>query len=78
MFDDHAGAAERFERRRTWPVRVYPLGGEPGDDLSATTTPEERLTMMWPLAIEAWTVAGLPLPEYDRRSTPVQVLDLRR
>jgi hypothetical protein len=27
--------------------------------------------MMWPLAAEAWALAGLPLPDYDRASVPV-------
>jgi hypothetical protein len=52
-------------------VRVFRLGEEPGDDLSATTTAAERLAMMWPLAVEAWTFAGRPLPDYTRGETPV-------
>ena len=63
------------ERRSHWPVRVFSLGNEPSDDLSATTTSEERLAMMWPLAIEAWSLAGRPLPEYERSSTVFRVLD---
>ncbi len=58
-------------RRSDWPVRVYRLGDEPGDDLSASTSAEARLAMMWPLAIEAWQFAGLPVPQYARRDTPV-------
>jgi hypothetical protein len=50
---------------------VYRLGAEPGDDLSGTTTAEERLAMMWPLALEAWTLAGLSVPGYARHETPV-------
>jgi hypothetical protein len=57
--------------RHSWPVRAYDLGNEPPDDLSATTTPEERLAMMWPLALEAWELTGRPLPEYERRQTPL-------
>jgi hypothetical protein len=53
-----------------WPVRVYRLGGEPPADLSASTTAEERLAMMWPLALEAWSLLG-PLPDYERGATPV-------
>jgi hypothetical protein len=52
-------------------VHKHVLGDEPGDDLSATTTPEERLAMMWPLALEAWHVAGLTLPAYPRERMPV-------
>lgn len=60
--------------RRSWPVRVYRLGHEPGDDLTASTTPEERLAMMWPLALDAWATAGRPLPTYTRDEMPVRVL----
>jgi hypothetical protein len=59
--------------RHSWPVRAYALGNEPPDDLSATTTPEERLAMMWPLALEAWELTGRPLPQYERRQTPLSL-----
>ena len=61
----------RVEERRNWPCHGYPLGQEPGDDLSATTTAEDRIAMMWGLAVDAWALAGLPLPSYDRRDTPI-------
>ena len=61
----------RAEDRRDWPCHSYPLGQEPGDDLSATTTVEERLAMMWPLAVDAWSLAGLPLPNYSRNDMPM-------
>jgi hypothetical protein len=57
--------------RGSWPVRVFRLGEAPGDDLSAETTAVERLGMMWALALEAWTLAGRPLPVYLRRDTPL-------
>ena len=60
--------------RRDWPVRKFSLGAEPGDDLRATTTAAERLQMMWPLAVEAWTIAGRALPEYSRHEAPVKLL----
>ena len=59
--------------RRSWPVRVYRLGAEPGDDLGPTTTAEARLAMMWPLALEAWTLAARPVPTYARAETPVSL-----
>jgi hypothetical protein len=61
-------------RRQGWTVQKYKLGHEPGDDLSASTTPEERLAMMWPLALEAWTLSGAGVPDYDRRAAPVRRL----
>src|SRR5436309_7949478 len=68
-------AAGRDARGRAqWPVRTYRLGHEPGDDLSASTTAEERIAMMWPLALEAWAVSGAEMPEYDRRSATVRKL----
>jgi DMSO/TMAO reductase YedYZ molybdopterin-dependent catalytic subunit len=55
-------------------VRLVRLGDEGGADLSASTTPEERLAMMWPLALEAWTLTGRPLPDYSRGETPVRLI----
>ena len=57
--------------RSSWPVRVYRLGAEPSDDLSATTTPEERLAMMEPLALEAFALSGRSWPAYRRAESPV-------
>jgi hypothetical protein len=66
----------RAAARRTWPARSYSLGREPGDNLSAITTAEQRLAMMWPLALEAWLLTGRPLPEYERAHSPVVVRNL--
>ena len=68
------GRRARALARRSWPVRKLRLGDEPGDDLSATTTAEERLAMMWPLAVEAWSLTGRSIPEYPREDTPVRRL----
>lgn len=57
--------------RDTWPVRRYRLGEEPGDDLSQSTTPEERLAMVAALSAEAWALGGKPQPAYSRHETPV-------
>jgi hypothetical protein len=64
---------ERDARRRaraSWPIHRYQLGEEPSDDLSDSTTPGERIAMMWPLAVAAWQLAGRPLPTYDRSQIP--------
>lgn len=66
-------AEERAAARANWPVKRYRLGEEPGDDLSASTTPQERIAMMWPLAVEAWRAAGRSIPTYDRRNLPGQL-----
>ena len=55
-------------------MRKLRLGDEPGEDLSGSTTAEERLAMMWPLAVEAWSLTGEPMPEYEREDTPVRWL----
>ena len=68
------GAAARRRARGSWPVRVFRLGEEPGDDLSASTTPEERIAMMWPLAAEAWAAAGRRIPAYGRDRAPARVV----
>jgi len=63
--------------RRSWTARAVKLGEEAGDDLSGWTTPAQRLEMMWPLAVEAWSLSGRPLPEYERRTIPVCVASRR-
>ena len=65
--DSHGPAAKRI------PGGKYRLGGEPGDDLSGSTTPEQRLAMVWELTMRAWALTGRPLPEYDRRRIPVKI-----
>jgi hypothetical protein len=72
-----SAASRAAANRQSWPVRLYRLGSEPGDDLGASTTAEARLEMMWPLAVEAWTLSGRPLPSYPRPETPVSIRPLR-
>ena len=62
---------EKALGRRSWPVRVFRLGEEPPDDLSGSTTAEGRLAMVWSLTLEAWALAGLPMPAYARHETPI-------
>ena len=66
--------AEQPLERRDWPVRVYRLGEEPGDDLSAVTTPEQRLAMVWELTARMWALTGRPWPTYTRAEMPVRVV----
>ena len=65
------GAADRSIARRNWPVRKHRLGEEPSDDLSELTTAEERLEMMWQLAVDAWSLADKAIPDYKRSDAPV-------
>ncbi len=69
-----SAADARRAARGAWPVKVFRLGEEPSDDLSDSTTPEERLAMMWTLAVDAWTSCGRPLPRYGRGQMPGRVI----
>jgi len=63
----------RRQGRGAWPVRRFRLGEEPGEDLGATTTAEERLAMMWPLALDAFSLGNTPLQALPRPDWPVRV-----
>jgi len=64
---------ERRAARAHWPIVRRALSDDPSDDLSAGTTPAERIATMWTLAESAWKVAGRPRPTYDRRSIPARL-----
>jgi hypothetical protein len=57
-----------------FPVRVFPLGGEPGDDLSLASTAEERVAMVAILSARMWELTGQTHPAYTRSSIPVRVV----
>jgi hypothetical protein len=63
----------RRAKRQSWPISKHRLSDDASDDLSATTTPAERIAMMWPLALEAWRVAGRELPTYARKDIPCRL-----
>jgi hypothetical protein len=62
--------------RTSLKARIFPLGQEPEDDLSSSTTAAERLAMVWPLSEEAWTLAGFKRPTYRRHETPISIMPL--
>jgi hypothetical protein len=64
---------ERAAERGNWPVRRHVLGKEPGDS-SKHASAAECIAMMWPLALEAWGLAGLPLPDHGRADAPSRLL----
>jgi hypothetical protein len=68
--DTGDGKERRRKARAQWSIARFRLGEEPSDDLSETTTPGERIAMMWILAESAWKLAGRQLPTYDRRHMP--------
>lgn len=67
-------AEDRAKARANWPVRRFKLGEEPSEDLSDSTTAEERLAMVWRLTLDAWASAGKPIPQYDRKQAPGRII----
>ena len=63
----------RRHARRHWPITVHALGSEQPID---ATTPLQRVGMMWELVVQAYAVAGIPIPDHDRAHTPVRVVRL--
>lgn len=73
--DSAEQAALRAAARAGWPGLKTTLSEAPGaEDLSASTTPEQRLAMMWELTLGAWSLTGLPLPDYTRASMPGRLI----
>jgi hypothetical protein len=74
--DGNAGSRREARRaaRRAWPLRRYELGDEPGDDLSAHTTPAERLASVWSLTVLAWRLGGRSIPTYERSQMPGRIV----
>jgi hypothetical protein len=66
--------AARSFARKSWPIRAHRLGEAPEDDFATTTTVAERLAMMWPLTVDAWTLAGRLIPDYPRSEATVRVI----
>lgn len=70
-----AEEAARRAARASWPGLKSTLSDAPGaEDLRATTTPEQRLAMMWELARGAWALTGAPMPDYSRADMPGRVI----
>jgi hypothetical protein len=65
---DAAHRQARRQARAEWPIVVRRLD-QTSDDVSGVTTATERIAMMWPLAQEAWRLAGRQIPTYDRSHT---------
>lgn len=65
---------ERRAARRAAPARVFRLGEEPPDDLTAVTTAEQRLDMVAELSRRMWELTGRVPPSYVRAEIPVRVV----
>jgi hypothetical protein len=75
MIASMAGEPDPAASRRRWPARVFRRGEQPpDDDLSASTSRQERLQMMWELAEAAWSLARRPIPSYGRSEMPARVI----
>jgi hypothetical protein len=72
--DLSSDAAARAAARARWPGLKTTLAEAPGDDLSASTTAEERVAMVWELSAQAWALTGRPWPEYSRAEMPGRVI----
>ncbi|MGQ0656727.1 MAG: hypothetical protein ACT4NU_01315 [Chromatiales bacterium] len=57
------------------PVRIVRFGANDDRLRAASTTAEERLRMMWPLALEAWAFKGEPViePGFPRHVVHIQL-----
>ena len=67
---------DRRAARRQMSVKVYRMGEEPGDDLSASTTAAERLAMVEELSKRMWALTGRATPSYSRSQMPIRVIRL--
>lgn len=73
--NDETPEGRAIRRRNTWQARVYRLGEEPpSDDLSAVTTAEQRLEMVWDLTARLWELTGRSFPSYTRAAMPGRVI----
>ncbi len=70
MAADDEQRRRRAAARAQWTVTATTLDSEAGDDLSATTTMQQRLDMVWQLTLDAWASSGKPVPTYLRHETP--------
>jgi hypothetical protein len=55
-------------------VRVFRLGDEPGDDLSASTTPAERVEMVVILTRRMVELGAIQPVAYARSHMPIRVI----
>ena len=74
MSDPEEARRQRAAARQAWPLRRFELGAEPDDNIRPVTTPEQRLAMMWELALQAWQLTGRELPSYARHEIPGKLI----
>ena len=74
MSESEERELRRSRRLRSLEIRRYALDREPDEDLSASTTPAQRVGMMWTLARRAWSLMGKDLPDYRREEIPGRLI----
>lgn len=77
MAVDEDARARRERRLKRLQIERFDLADMPDmpdDSLWSSTTVEERLGMMWPLAVRAWRLSGRELPSYTRAEMPGRVI----
>ena len=70
-------AEKRRLQRASWPVVKTTLDREL-TDVVTTGTPSERVAMVQRLTLDAWAMAGLPMPSYRREEAPGHIVRPRR
>ena len=58
------------------PARILRLDERVEDDLSDSTTVEERIVMVEALSQRMWELTGRPVPSYSRAEMPTKVVRL--
>ena len=66
--------SSRISTRAHSPARVLRLTDRQVDDLSESTTAEERIAMVAVLSERMWEITGHPLPTYSRSTMPVRIV----
>jgi hypothetical protein len=64
----------RVQKRSTWPVAVRGLRDRDAVPGMPESTPLERLAAVDELTRQSWSLAGLKMPDYSRRATPIKVV----
>jgi hypothetical protein len=72
----HADRSFTVMAHRVSSVVLRRLQDAPDAGLSGATTPSLRVALVATLTREAWTLAGLELPAYDRCDAPVSLRPL--
>ncbi|MEO7361978.1 MAG: hypothetical protein ABI120_16725 [Gemmatimonadaceae bacterium] len=70
----HMTSSERHNERKLLRARVFKLGTEPTDDLSAETSAAERLLQVDVLSRRMWELTRKEVPTYSRTEMPVRVV----